>query len=639
MRRGDGSGKTGPKGVQATWKVVEDIFRNGEPSPETDARLLEQFQRLLAEPAGLAVLTDHVRHHGPWRSGNPFLNLLSQAASAASQGAAAAKHRDALERLAVTIIKSTEPDDRPHQAMLATLSRLDGEAYLDAVRRSLFQLWERDRQRDALAVVRGVLGPGLPQREWPATLKRLLEKTADAGLKSKLREALQQLGGETGQVPAEAERTGQERTGTGAVSGRERVPSTPAPHRDPDSPAAEPAPAMNGEPSAADARSEHLRSTALPASGPSASGQAVAAESQDDRADARPLEVAQAEPGRRTVSPPAGLGLQPADPSGPAPGDRDDGPQSASSGGEVIADGPETAPATAAHTRTDEPPPRGSAAPSAVRREPSGPARPDEATSPPLSAVRPEAGLIVQPGPPAGESPERPGAVPQPVPEPPSPRSGAKPKSPRPKRTKASPPAGEEAVPTTAGTSVADLKAYLAEVTQKITGLFRDHDSDRQEFLAQCARTEKDNNRLREQLAEAESRAEAVASALEAARATSAEQLARISALEAQLEASREAARKAEERARQLDKDLEDALREIEETERRAGDKVHRAEKEKELGVRTFRFELKKRIQPYLTEVLDDGGEPLELSPDQSRLHQRLRKILGVLRDTGVMGE
>jgi chromosome segregation ATPase len=186
---------------------------------------------------------------------------------------------------------------------------------------------------------------------------------------------------------------------------------------------------------------------------------------------------------------------------------------------------------------------------------------------------------------------------------------------------------------------MADLKAYLAEVTQKITGLFRDRDSDRQEFLAQCARTEKDNNRLREQLAEAESRAESVASALEAARATSAEQLARISALEAQLEASREATRKAEERARQLDKDLEDALREIEETERRAGDRVHRAEKEKELGVKTFRFELKKRIQPYLTEVLDDGGEPPELSPDQSRLHQRLRKILGVLRDTGVMGE
>ena len=152
-------------------------------------------------------------------------------------------------------------------------------------------------------------------------------------------------------------------------------------------------------------------------------------------------------------------------------------------------------------------------------------------------------------------------------------------------------------------------------------------------------RAERENDQFRARLAEAERNEQTAAAALEQARAASAEQVARISALESRLEAGEQATRKAEERAKQLDKDLEDAFREIEETERRAGDKVHRAEKEKELGVKTFRFELRRRIEPYLSEVLDDERDQTELSPEQARLHQRLRKILSVLRETGVIGE
>ncbi|MHC5537741.1 hypothetical protein ACYOEI_05855 [Singulisphaera rosea] len=176
-------------------------------------------------------------------------------------------------------------------------------------------------------------------------------------------------------------------------------------------------------------------------------------------------------------------------------------------------------------------------------------------------------------------------------------------------------------------------------MTQKITGFFRDRDGDRQDFLARCARAERDNDQHRAKLAEAERSAEATAAALEQVRTALAEQIARISALESRLEAGEQATRKAEERAKQLDKDLEDAFGEIEETERRADDKVHRAEKEKELGVKTFQFELRRRIEPYLGEVLDDDRDLSELSAEQTRFHQRLRKILGVLRETGVIGE
>ena len=179
------------------------------------------------------------------------------------------------------------------------------------------------------------------------------------------------------------------------------------------------------------------------------------------------------------------------------------------------------------------------------------------------------------------------------------------------------PPPSEGATPTVKASTLADLESYLAEVMQKITGLFRDRDGDRQDFLARCARAERENDQFRARLAEAERNEQTAAAALEQARAASAEQVARISALESRLEAGEQATRKAEERAKQLDKDLEDAFREIEETERRAGDKVHRAEKEKELGVKTFRFELRRRIEPYLSEVLDDERDQTELSPEQ----------------------
>lgn len=230
--------------------------------------------------------------------------------------------------------------------------------------------------------------------------------------------------------------------------------------------------------------------------------------------------------------------------------------------------------------------------------------------------------------------------LPIPVSGPTSEPSPPKVKSKAKRATKPVAPAPAEAVATTdPGASLADLESYLAGVMQKITGLFRDRDGDRLEFLARCALVERENQQLRAKLAEAERNAEITTSALEAARAASAEQVARISALQSRLEAGEQATRKAEERARQLDKDLEDAFGEIEETERRAGDKVHRAEKEKELGVKTFRFELRRRIEPYLSEVLDEERDLTELSAEQARLHQRLRKILGVLRDTGVIGE
>jgi hypothetical protein len=633
--------------------VVEEIFRNEEPSPETNARLLEQIKRLLAEREGLAVLSDHVRRRDAWPSGNPFLDLLSQGMLVALEGGGATKHGEAFQALAAAIIRSCDPDDRPHQAMLPILRRLNNDAYLDAVRRDLFQLWERDRQRDAFAVVQRVLGPSMPQRDWHATLKKLLEKTADQALKAKLREALHQLGRDPGQAPTETKDAAEDREGIGAASGREQALTMKTPQRSPDVPTAKPpltpSPRKGGERSAEEDRPGDSGLAVSPANTlPTSERRPAAEEATDERAKARPRAQAESVSGS-TGEPSSHVPGLRADFPAAAPWDRGDGRAESSSEISVTANGPGVESVTNESPVAEEPASRASTQPTGGPGGPSGagegaPASGPivEAPSPAASAVGPDTEVTERPGAPRAEEPSPSGdhataAVPGPASEP----SPSKRKTSRAKRATKSvaPPEAEAAANPAPGANLSDLVAYLAEVTQRITGLFRDRDSDRQEFLARCALVEKENEYLKAKLAEAERDAGTTASALEAARASSTEQLARISALGSQLDASREATRKAEERARQLDKDLEDALREIEETERRAGDRVHRAEKEKELGVRTFRFELKKRIQPYLTEVLDDGGEPPELSPDQSRLHQRLRKILGALRDTGVMEE
>src|SRR4051794_16272835 len=124
MSRVDGSRKPGSASVNAAWKAVEDILRNGEPSPETDALLLVQIKRLLAERDGLTVLSEYVRRRGPWRPGNPFLVLLTQSMAGASEAGISSNHADAFEMLVVAIIKTTDGDDRPHDVMLPILYRL-----------------------------------------------------------------------------------------------------------------------------------------------------------------------------------------------------------------------------------------------------------------------------------------------------------------------------------------------------------------------------------------------------------------------------------------------------------------------------------------------------------------------------------
>ena len=627
--------------IQATWKLVEGILNTERPSPETDARLLEHIKRLVAEREGLAVLADHVRQYGPWRPGSMFLDLLSQGMTGARDAGIATKHGEAFEGLAVTIIKATDLDDRSHQAILSILYRLNGKGYLDAVQRDLIQLWERDLQCDPLAVVHRVLGLSMPQQDWHGTLKRLHETTESRALKAKLWEAIQHLGRDRDRGPA----------------GLGPDPTLPmkTPPRSPDVPSEKPP--LNPLPRADRDKSVHEEPTGAsrvikyPASTLSDSEpQSASDEAKGDRV--KRMAPAPAESELHPEGPTSSLaraGQPAADsvarPIGPiGPGDRGEvfSPEVAvtakSPGEEAVtigSPGTEELPLQVSTKATDSPRQvitgdKGSPDPGGV----SGP------SPEPLSESRSDAKVTEQPGPPVidlATTDQAPNPVLEPTTEPSPPRVKSS-KTKRPPKSVA-PPAASVAATTGPVASLANLEAYLAEVTQKITGLFRDRDGDRQDLLSRCALAERENQQLRAKLTEAIRNAEAIASALEEARATSAEQVARISALESRLSIGQEATRTAEERAKQLDKDLEDAFLEIEETERRAGDKVHRAEKEKELGVKTFRFELRRRIEPYLSEVLDDARDPSELNPEQDRLHQRLRKILVVLRETGVMGE
>jgi len=218
-------------------------------------------------------------------------------------------------------------------------------------------------------------------------------------------------------------------------------------------------------------------------------------------------------------------------------------------------------------------------------------------------------------------------------------------KAKRPTKSPTSPAGGAEQPPGTMNPPI-NLLEYLGEVTRTITSLFRDRDADRQRFLARCAQVGRENEQLRAKSAESDRQVDVLTAELEEARndvrrarVEVDEGAARLRELEAKLAASQEAARVAEERASHRDNDLEDALREIEDTERRASDKIHRAQKQRDLGVKTFMFDLRRRIEPLLSEVLDDEQDRPELGSEQLRLRQRLRKILGVLREAGVMGD
>jgi hypothetical protein len=106
--------------------------------------------------------------------------------------------------------------------------------------------------------------------------------------------------------------------------------------------------------------------------------------------------------------------------------------------------------------------------------------------------------------------------------------------------------------------------------------------------------------------------------------------------LEARLAERDEAARRAMEQTRQLERELEVAWHEIEQTERRAGDDVHKANMLKEQAETALRYQIRQRVMPFLSEAIGDGDGPAELTPEQERLRHRLRQILDALRELGV---
>jgi hypothetical protein len=649
----DRSRKSGGSSVQATWKLVEDISRNGRPSPETDAELLEHIKRLIAERDGLTTLAGHVRQNRPWRSGSQFLVILSNGLTTASESGVATKNREAFESLSITILKATHPDDLAHQTMLQVLYRMNNIAYLDAVRRDLSQLWEKDRQRGSLAVVQKVLGSSMPQREWYPTLRKLLGTTEAQTLKDRLRAAIEQLDADPSQGPAGARDAAKQLD----TSIDKAAPEPALPVQSPDrSSAAEsektsPKPPMQID--AVQSAHETLPSAVLivtktPECDPLYAAPRPALEkAPDDRK--RPESFTDADSGATSESdaPPRARTEPAAADKSAAPADSVELPELLATNVTVTANVPKEEQADDGSAATELPLPQsltrsiGVSVNTAVgSKGTTDPSETFRADADYQAANSHKSEVVPRPDPCAaqvtlGDHTTNSGS------EPTTEQAAKKIKSPKAKPlTKVvAPPSSEGDVPFVAAATLADLEAYLAEMARKITGLFRDRDGDRQEFLARCARTERENDQLRAKLADTERNSEAAAVALEQARAASAEQLARISVLQSRLEAGEQATLKAEERANQLDKDLEEAIREMEETERRSADKVHRAEKDKELGVKTFRFELRRRIEPYLSEVLDDERDPSELSAEQTRFHQRLRKILSVLRETGVIGE
>jgi hypothetical protein len=362
--------------------------------------------------------------------------------------------------------------------------------------------------------------------------------------------------------------------------------------------------------------------------------------------------------------PAADPGRSPPPPSAPRPASEGDGPAEPVGQAEVPRATPAASPPSIPipGSRSDGPPPdepqdRPARAETPADPVPStpgattGPSAPTPAADPTASAsapdARPEANPADQqaasdspaapdPGPPTGGSDTPEGTA----------GRETKAQSSRSKRA-AKPPAppAEEVGPLAAAPGrPGELETYLAWVTQTILELFRGRDDERRALLDAHARVQKDNEQLQAEVAASRQRLEALTGELEEARHVSgrahadADQRAdRVRELEARLAASEEAARGVEARARQLETDVEDALNEVAQAERRAGDQIYRAQKEKEQAVKTFVHQLRQRMEPLLSEVLDDPQERPELNPEQSRLHQHLSRIVDTLRDLELM--
>jgi hypothetical protein len=198
-----------------------------------------------------------------------------------------------------------------------------------------------------------------------------------------------------------------------------------------------------------------------------------------------------------------------------------------------------------------------------------------------------------------------------------------------------------------------EIESYLARVSREILERFRTRPESSDTRLdldpaIRAAREEADRLRsdvrqLQSRLQEREVELLKVREALEAANHAVEAKSVALAGLEELLAAARarlpfaeEGRRRAEAEVERLKKEVDEALVMIEESERRASDQVHSARLDAEETLRTFLAKLSRKIEPLLGEGMDDPGDRPELTPEQSKFHQRLRRILSVLRDLGM---
>jgi hypothetical protein len=198
-----------------------------------------------------------------------------------------------------------------------------------------------------------------------------------------------------------------------------------------------------------------------------------------------------------------------------------------------------------------------------------------------------------------------------------------------------------------------EIESYLARISQEILDRFRtrpESPGSRSDLdpAIRAAREETDSLRsevqqLQSRLSEREVELSKVREALEAANHSGEAKSVKLAGLEelvaeakARLPVAEEGQRRAEAEVERLKKEVDEALVMIEEAERRASDLVHSARLDAEETLRTFLAKLSRKIEPLLSEGMDDPSDRPELTPEQSKFHQRLRKILSVLRDLGM---